>query len=136
MPFGLGQRDPQLEAVQHRRPARGRFFGVGDAPARRHQVQLTRPDQLPAVKAVPVQHQALEQPADGLQADVRMRRNPHAGTAADLVRSVMVEKAPGADGAQRPLRQQPADLGAVADGRLAGLDHVYRVAHGPNAVTS
>jgi hypothetical protein len=48
----------------------------------------------------------------------------------------MVEKAPGADGAQRPLRQQPADLGAVADGRLAGLDHVYRVAHGPNAVIS
>ena len=78
------------------------------------------------LKAVPVQHQALEQPADGLQADVRMGRDLHAGTPADLVRAVVVEKAPGADGAQRPLRQQPADLGAVADGRLAGLDHVYR----------
>jgi hypothetical protein len=125
---------------------------VGDAPARRHQVQLARPDQLPAAEAVPVQHQALAQPADGLQADVRMRRNLHAGTAADLVRSVMVEKAPGADGTQRPLWQQPADLGAVADGRLASLHDIYRlhdsrlqvdglgggidVAHGPRAVTS
>ena len=73
-----------------------------------------------------MQHEALEQPADGLQADVRMGRDLHTGTPADLVRAVVVEEAPGADGAQRPLRQQPADLGAVADGRLAGLDHVYR----------
>jgi hypothetical protein len=72
VPFGLGQRDPQLQAVQHGRAARGRLFRVGDAAARGHQVQLARPDQLPAAEAVPVQHQALEQPADGLQADVRM----------------------------------------------------------------
>jgi hypothetical protein len=109
---------------------------VGDAAARGHQVQLARPDQLPATEAVPVQHQALKQPADGLQADVRMGRDLHTGTPADLVRAVVVEEAPGADGAQRPLRQQPADLGAVADGRLVGLDHVYRVAHDPHAVTS
>jgi hypothetical protein len=136
VPFGLGQRDPQLQAVQHGRAARGRLFRVGDAAARGHQVQLARPDQLPAAEAVPVQHQALEQPADGLQADVRMGRDLHTGTPADLVRAVVVEEAPGADGTQRPLRQQPADLGAVADGRLAGLDHVYRVAHGGHAVIS
>ena len=41
-----------------------------------------------------------------------------------LVRTVAVEEAPGADHAQRPLRQQPAHLGAVADRRLAGLDDV------------
>jgi hypothetical protein len=130
VPFTLRQRDPQLEAVQHRRPSGGRFLRVRDAPPGGHQVQLARPDQLAAAEAVPVQHQALEQPGHGLQADVRVGRHLHPRSPADLVRAVVVQEAPGADGAQRPLRQQPADLRAVADGRLPGLHHV-NVAHGP-----
>src|SRR6266702_2275737 len=46
--------------------------------------------------------------------------------AADLVRAVVVEEAPGADGAHRPLRQQPAHLGAIADDCLACLDDIHR----------
>jgi hypothetical protein len=54
----LGQRDPQLDAVQLR-GARWRDLGVADAAAGRHQVELTRPDQLGEPQAVPVQNLAV-----------------------------------------------------------------------------
>jgi hypothetical protein len=93
VPLRFRQRDPQLQAVQQRGAAGRRFLRVRDARSGRHQVQLAWPDQLPAAEAVPVQHQALEQPADGLQADVRVRRDLHAGTPAYFVGSVVVQEA-------------------------------------------
>jgi hypothetical protein len=80
-------------------------------------------------EAVTVQHQALEKPADGLQADVRVRWDLHAGTPAYFVGPVVVQEAPRADDAYLPLRQQPADLRTVTDGGLAGLDDVHRRHH-------
>jgi hypothetical protein len=123
-PVLLRQRDPQLQAVQDGGPPRRGFLRVRDAPPGGHQVQLAGPDQLPAAEAVPVQYQALEQPAHGLQADVRVRRHLHAGADADVIGSVVVQEAPRADSAQGRLRQQPADLGAVAHNGLARLKHV------------
>jgi hypothetical protein len=41
----------------------------------------------------------------------------------------VVQEAPRAHGPQRPLRQQPADFGAVPDGRLARLEHVHRTVY-------
>jgi DNA-binding SARP family transcriptional activator/tetratricopeptide (TPR) repeat protein len=129
-PGRLGQRDPQLQAVQRGGPAGRGLLGVRDAPPGGHQVQLTGPDQLPAAEAVAVQHQPLEQPAHGLQAGMRMGWHRHARADAHVVGPVMVQEAPRAHGPQRPLRQEPADFGAVADGRLTRLEHVRGVHHG------
>ena len=128
-PVPLRKRDPQLQPVQHGGPSGRGLLGMRDAPPGGHQVQLAGPDQLPAAEAVPVQHQALEQPADRLQADMRMRWHLHAIPGADVVGPVMVKEAPRAHGAQRPLRQQPANFGAVPDRRLPGLEHVHRMDH-------
>ena len=78
---GTGQRHPQLNPVQDRRRG-GRDLRVADAHARRHQVQFTRPDHRVHTGAVAVFHLAAEQPADGLQPGVRMRRHVHPGAAA------------------------------------------------------
>jgi hypothetical protein len=43
---------------------------VGDAPTGGHQVELAGPDELFGAEAVAVQHLALQQPGDRLQADV------------------------------------------------------------------
>ena len=44
-----------------------------------HEVELTWLDRLHRPEAVAVLDRALEQPGHGLQADVRVRRHPHAG---------------------------------------------------------
>ena len=48
-----------------------------------------------AAERVAVAHQAVEQPAHGLQAGVRVRRHLHARVAADVVGPVVVDEAPG-----------------------------------------
>ena len=119
----VGQRDPQLQAAQGRRRGRGRL-GVGDAAAGGHQVERAGPDELLAAEAVLVEHLAAEQPGDGLQAGVRVRRHDHAGVG--VGRAVVVEEAPGADGADLAVRQGPADHeGAdAAEGDLARDQHL------------
>src|SRR5215469_16070504 len=90
---------------------------MGDPSPGRHEVELTRPDQLLAAKAVPVQHVAGEQPGHRLQPDVRMRRDVHAGNTVDVRWAVVVDEAPRADAAAQPEGQQPADR----DGTDAGV---------------
>ena len=133
---GAGQGQPELDAVQPRVMLAGRFLGMGDPPPGGHQVELAGPDHLLTAQAVPVQHVPVQQPGDGLQADVRVRRHLHPGHAVHRHRAVVVHEAPGADAAPVPQRQQPADLdipdpghpprgqlarGQVADGRLTWL---------------
>lgn len=73
-----------------------------------------------------MQHLAVEQPAHGLQSDVRVRRDSHARPGRDVGGTVMVEETPRADRAQVMLRKQSPYLGSVADRGLARLDDVDR----------
>ena len=73
------ERDPELRAVQEAGVRPGALLGVADGPAGGHQAQLARADGLQAAGGVAVQDLALVEPADGLQAHVRMRRHLHAG---------------------------------------------------------
>ena len=78
---GRGLGDPQLHAVQVAAVGAGALLGVGDAPPGRHQVELAGHDDLLAAERVTVQRLALQEPGDGLQADVRMRGDVHAAGA-------------------------------------------------------
>ncbi len=89
------QRRPQLDAVQAGRTVlRRRLLRVGDAPARRHEVELARPDRLERADGVAVQDLALEEPAHRLQPGVRVGWHLHALAARDVVRAVVVAEAP------------------------------------------
>ena len=70
----------------------------------------------------------------GLQADMRVGWHLHARADAHVVGPVMVQEAPRAHGPQHPLRQEPADFGAVADGGLACLEHVHGAVYPRKAV--
>src|SRR3546814_13554482 len=50
---------------------------VGDAAARRHPVDLTRPDRLLGGEAVAVHDLAVDKIGDGRKADMRMRAHVH-----------------------------------------------------------
>ena len=131
VPLRAGQGQPELDAVQPRVMLAGRFLGMGDSPPCGHQVELAGPDHLLTAQAVAVQHVPVQQPGDGLQADVRVRRHLHPGHAVHRHRAVVVHEAPGADAAPAPQRQQPADLdvpdpgypprGQLARGQLTWL---------------
>ncbi len=97
-----------------------RLLRVGDSPAGRHQVELTRSDHLLAAEAVPVQHVAGQQPGHRLQPDMRVRRHHHSGDAVDRHRPVMVDEAPGAHAPPQAERQQ-SPYGDIAYGRDSGL---------------
>src|SRR4051812_10500254 len=122
---------------------------MGDPVACGHQVELAGLDDLLRAKAVPVQHLALDEPGDRLQADMRVRSDVQAAVLRDVSRPHVVREAPGADGAAPPAWQGPPhphlahDLVAtVADlyaGRVRmpalgrrrrGVDHAYGTAHG------
>ena len=93
---GIGQRHPQLRAVQDG-GRRGGHLGVADPCACCHEIQLAGPDHRVNTGAVAVFDLAAEQPTDGLQSGVRMRRHVHTGAAADVMRSVMVGETPRPD---------------------------------------
>ena len=122
--IGVGQRDPQLDPVQDRRRGGG-DLRVADARARRHQVQFARPHQRVHPGAVAVLHLALEQPADGLQPGVRMRRHVHPDAAAHVVRPVVVGETPRPDQRPLPLRQGASH----ADGPRAAQRDFPRMQH-------
>src|SRR6266511_1368286 len=105
----VGQRGPELDAVQRGGVVCRRLLGVGDRPPGGHQVELARADELPRAEAVAVQYLAGEQPAHRLQAGVRMRRYPHAGAPGEVFGAVVVQEAPGADHAAAAVGQGPGD---------------------------
>jgi hypothetical protein len=126
----VGQRDPQLQPVHARRMLRRRVFGMGDAVPGTHQVELPGRDHLVAAETVVVFDGALDQPGDGLQSGVGMRRHLHAGPVGDVVGAEVVDEAPGADHPALPVRQQPAHRGVAAQRHVvAGQQHAVRVGH-------
>ena len=77
-----------------------------------------------------MQHLALVQPADGLQAHVRMRRNLHAGLVGDVVGAVVIDEAPGAHHASAQVGQQAADFAGLAELDPAGAEEfTHRLRH-------
>jgi hypothetical protein len=102
--IGVGQRDPQLHPVQNRCGDRG-DLRMTDAGAGCHQGQLAGSHHRVHACAVAMLDLAFEEPADGLQARVRVRRYIHPRSVADVVRPVMVGEAPRPDQRALPLRQ-------------------------------
>ena len=126
-----GQRDPELETVQPAILVRAcsgrRLLGVRDPVAGRHQVQLSGLDQGEVAEAVAVQHLAVDQPRDGLQAAVRMRRHLHAGAVTERVGPEVVEEAPRADHAPMRVRQQSVDRGVAPERHGAAFQQIEPV---------
>ena len=91
-----------------------------------HQVDLAGADHGVRAEAVAVLDLAGEQPADGLQPGVRVRRHVHAAGAGDVVRAVVVGEAPGADQRALPLR-----AGCAARSSRAGRRGGRRGLRGP-----
>ncbi len=130
---GLGQGHPELQAPEAPSILGRRLFGVGNAPPRRHQVQHPGARRSSEPQAVVVNDLTVEQPGDGLQADVRMRGHVHGLARREGEGTKGVEEAPGpheaplAPGKQtpdgqaqkiaEPARQRFKDRGG---GRLAG----------------
>jgi hypothetical protein len=109
---GIRQRPRQLHAVQYRSCLAiggDRHFRMVDSGAAGHQVELTRANRGVDARAVSVFDLAAEQPADGLQPGMWMRRNVHAGGSAEVVWTVMVAKTPRTDQCALPLRKRPTD---------------------------
>ena len=102
-----------------------RHLGMADAGAGGHQVELAGAHHRVHPCAVPVLDLAAEQPADGLQPGVRMRRNVHARARSDVVRTVVVGEAPRADERSLPLWQGAAD----PDGPRPAKGHLARMQH-------
>ena len=96
----VGLCDPELHALQRPAVGAGALLGVHHATTRGHQVHLARADELLRAEAVAVQHGALHQPRDRLQAGVRVRADVEARGLGDLGRAHVVGEAPGADRAQ------------------------------------
>jgi hypothetical protein len=115
VPVGVGQGDPELGAVQDARMRPRGLLGVRDGASGGHQAQLAWTYGPHAAEAVAVQHFAGVEPADGLQAHVRVRRHLHAGLVGDVVGAVVVDEAPCAHHAAAEVGQQAPHDGALAE---------------------
>src|SRR5699024_5814880 len=128
---GVGQHGPQLYAVEHRGVLRG-DVGVADAGTGGHEVDLPGTHDSVVVTGVVVGHVSLEQPADGLQTGVRVRGDVHTAGGRDVVGTVVVDEAPGADERAPALRQGPLDghRPGPAERYVAGGDDLHGGAAG------
>src|SRR5687767_11605342 len=90
----VGQRDPELHAIQDARRTAGSLLGMRDGPARGHDIELAGDDQTLESEAVAMKDLAIEKPGHGLQPDVRMRRNVHRFSFREGQGTVTIEKAP------------------------------------------
>ena len=120
----VGQRHPELDAVQAVVP--GVETSSGDAVPAGHQVQLAGPDHRVHADAVAVLDLAGEQPADGLQAGVRVRGHVHPAGVGDVVGAVVVGEAPGADQRAGALGQRAAHRhrARTAERHIAAGEHL------------
>ena len=122
VPGRVGLGHPELDGMDLLGPS-GVLLGVRHAMARRHEVQLAGPDELLGAQAVEVQQLSRQQPGHGLEAQVGMGPDAEGGARLRRDRPGVVQEAPGADGAARPLRQHPthrqrAHLGQSGRGEL------------------
>jgi hypothetical protein len=79
---------------------------MGDAPARRHPVDVAGPDLLHAAQRVAVHLRAVEQVGDGGKTDMRMGTHIDAPAGRKIHRPEIIEEDEGADAAPRRLGQQ------------------------------
>ena len=120
------QGHPSLDAEQ---PAASRArlgrapLGMGDAPARRHPVDVARPDRLQRAQAVAMQDLALEQVGHGGEPDMRMRTDVQASSQDELRRTHLVEEDERADHLLARRRQGAAYLEPA---QIAGARHDHR----------
>ncbi len=136
---GRRQHDPQLRTVQHAR-AGGRHLRVRDAPSGRHEVDLARTDDGDGAEGVAVLDLAGEQPRDGREAAVRVRRDVHPAADRDVVGPVVVGEAPRPDerallGRQGPPhrhRARPPERHLARSQRLHSLHHGSTLASRPS----
>ena len=106
------QGDPELQAVQRfaaRAVVRRGAFGMHDAAAGGHPVDLAGADRHVAAEAVAVDDLAVEQKRDGGEADMRMRPHVDAVARAEFGRPEVIEEDEGADHAPLDVRQRAAD---------------------------
>ena len=121
MTGGLGLGEPELYAVHQSWWCAPGIFGVGDAVARRHEVELPGPDGLLVSEAVAVEHLPAEEPGDGVQTHVGMRAHRHGVARRDAGGTEAIEEAPCADRApsalgKGPVHGQATDVGDTAVG--------------------
>ena len=116
----LGKRHPELDAAQAADVPGRRLLRVGDAPPSGHQVEDAGPGGALEAEAVVVDHLAVEQPGDGLEADVGMGCDVHRLAGGEVDRAVGVEKAPGSDQSALAAGQQAADREAAEIGEAPG----------------
>ena len=125
----VGQRHPQLGAVQHRGVRVRRLLGVRDArpPA---VISPSSPGRIRT--SLPRLSRWCTSPSSSqltvCRPGVRVRRHLHAGLAGDVVRPVVVDEAPGADHPPAHRRQQAADHRALAQRHRPGRQ---QLADGP-----
>jgi hypothetical protein len=123
----LGQRDPDLDALQAlRAPACLGIgaFGVDDAAAGRHPVDVAGRDRLDEAEAVAMDDFTREEIGDGGEADMRVRANVDAAAGRELDRAELVEEDERADHAALRRRQHALHREAVAEVAGAGEDLV------------
>ena len=102
MPMGFRQRHPKLNTFQFSGRLWRRFFRVGDARSRRHQVELAGMQKALTTGAVVVNDFAGHQPRHGLKTNVRMRSNVHRFAGRKAHRAEAIEETPGTDHAALP----------------------------------
>ena len=103
------QRGPELYAVEPPAVVTRGLFRVGNAGARRHDIDPTRPEHAFAPKTVVVDHFAIKQPGDCLESDVWVRRDIDRMPVTECQRAEPVQKTPGAHQPAVPDRQHARD---------------------------
>ena len=104
VPGVLRQDGPQLHAMEDV-SLLGGDLGVAGAGTGGHEVDLAGADDSVDVLGVIVPDLAGEQPGDGLEPGVRVRRDVHPAGGGDVVGTVVVAEAPGPDETAAALRQ-------------------------------
>ena len=92
----VGQCNPELNAVEHVCLGVG-YFGVGDARARGHQVELPGRNHLMRSHTVAVLDFAGKQPRHGLQSRVRVGCDRHPAGIDHAIGAEVIDKAPRTD---------------------------------------
>src|SRR5262249_7721173 len=128
--FG-GHRDPALQAMQSAaaHASLGRSaFGMNDAAARRHPVDLAGTDRLCVAEAVAMHDFSVKQESQCRESDMRVRPNIDALAVAQDGRSKMVEEDERADHSTSGVREGPADREAAEIDAARHDDLINRLA--------